>query len=384
MENKTQALTVAEPSAPPMIQILNKALESGVTPEVMEKLLAVQQRWEAGEAKKAFDKAMAKAKAEIPVLHKGNAVNFGNTHYQYEDLASIARTIDPILSKHGLGYRWRTDSDAKTTSVTCIVSHELGHSEETKLAAPNDQSGNKNAIQAIGSAVTYLQRYSLKAALGLSASADDDARSVSVERPNKPAVPSSREAAPTPMAAKKRALEPKPDATKAERDYFVKVCQPIKAQMHAYMVEKNIILETEGIEDCPLDKVPRGPAVRTVIERCCEWSGADVPEIPEPVTEDDHPDLVPAETTIPEGANLFTGFLKMVKENPTSKGGTNYSLLLVEDMEDKEGGIWVSTFSDTDGNAAKTLEGEEVNAYWVPDKTGKYKNLCENGISPTA
>lgn len=133
-----------------------------------------------------------------------------------------------------------------------------------------------------------------------------------------------------------------------------------------------------------MNKVPTPDKVRGAIEAICEWSGATMPDIPDPVTEDDHPDLVPVGFCPPDGAQLFTGFLKMVKEKPTAKGNTNYSLLLVEDMEDKDGGIWVSTFSDTDGGAAKTLEGMEVNAYWTPDKTGKYKNLCEGGISPTA
>jgi hypothetical protein len=50
----------------------------------------------------------------------------------------------------------------------------MGHSEENTLMAGKDDSGNKNGIQAIGSTVTYLQRYTLKAALGLAAGADDD------------------------------------------------------------------------------------------------------------------------------------------------------------------------------------------------------------------
>ena len=60
--------------------------------------------------------------------------------------------------------------------VTCIVSHQDGHTEETTLSAPADTSGAKNAHQAIGSAVTYLQRYTLKLALGLAAAKDDDAQ----------------------------------------------------------------------------------------------------------------------------------------------------------------------------------------------------------------
>jgi hypothetical protein len=46
------------------------------------------------------------------------------------------------------------------------------------LQADNDQTGNKNPIQALGSAVSYLQRYSVLCLLGLAcADADDDGRS---------------------------------------------------------------------------------------------------------------------------------------------------------------------------------------------------------------
>jgi hypothetical protein len=59
-------------------------------------------------------------------------------------------------------------------TVTCIVSHRDGHFEENTLCAGRDESGNKNSIQSIGSTSTYLQRMTLKAALGLAVSSDDD------------------------------------------------------------------------------------------------------------------------------------------------------------------------------------------------------------------
>jgi hypothetical protein len=62
--------------------------------------------------------------------------------------------------------------------VTCVISHGDGYFEENSLAAAQDDSGNKNSIQAVGSTVTYLERYTLKAALGLAVATDDDAQSV--------------------------------------------------------------------------------------------------------------------------------------------------------------------------------------------------------------
>jgi hypothetical protein len=163
------------------MDMIDRALTSGATPETLERLLALQERWEAMQGRKAFDEAMAAAKEEIPVIRKNRGVDFtsakGRTNYKYEDLAEIARTVNPILSRHGLSYRFRTTSGAnEPIGVTCVVSHRLGYSEENTLTAGRDESGNKNSIQAIGSTLTYLQRMTLKAALGLAASEDDDAR----------------------------------------------------------------------------------------------------------------------------------------------------------------------------------------------------------------
>ena len=165
------------PAMTPM-DMLQAAVTSGAGVEMIDKLMALQERWEASQGRKAFDQAIAAAKAEIPPIIKNRTVDFtsqkGRTHYKHEDLAEIARTVDPILGKHGLSYRYRTQQEGGRVTVTCVVSHRDGYSEETQLSAGNDNSGNKNDIQAIGSAITFLQRYTLKAALGLAATQDDD------------------------------------------------------------------------------------------------------------------------------------------------------------------------------------------------------------------
>lgn len=173
--------TVGGEALTPMV-MLDRAVSSGASVETLEKLMALQERWEANQARKAFDNAMAAAKAEIPTISKNREVDFtsskGRTHYKHEDLSEIARIVTPILASHGLSYRFRTASPVnKPVTVTCIVSHRDGYSEENSLTAGRDDSGNKNSIQGIGSTITYLQRYTLKAALGLAASSDDDAKS---------------------------------------------------------------------------------------------------------------------------------------------------------------------------------------------------------------
>lgn len=171
-------LPAALPTASVMtpMEMVERAIASGSGVDVIEKLMGLQERWEKSQAKKAYDEAMAQAKAELPVIVKDKRVSYsGNTGFMHETLPGIAKLIDPVLTKYGLSYRFRTASDDKSVTVTCVVSHRLGHSEENSLTGPHDKSGGKNSIQAVGSSVTYLQRYTLKGALGLAAADDDDA-----------------------------------------------------------------------------------------------------------------------------------------------------------------------------------------------------------------
>lgn len=172
------------------IDLLNRAIANGAGIETLRELLTLRREWEADEARKAFDAAISAAKARIPTITKNKRVAFESrragsaaTDYRHETLDEIARVVTPILAEHGLSYRFRATSEPnQPISVTCIISHRGGHFEETTLLAGRDDSGNKNAIQQIGSTITYLQRYTLKAALGLSASEDDDgAASTAIE-----------------------------------------------------------------------------------------------------------------------------------------------------------------------------------------------------------
>lgn len=168
IEHMPQAIAPANALTP--MEMLGNAIERGADPALLEKLMALSERWEANQARKAFDAAMAEAKAHMGVVQKTTKGNYG----LYADFASVARLVDPVLSEHGLSYRFKVNQNDKGMQVTCVVRHRDGHAEETTLFSPVDTSGSKNAVQQIGSTQTYLQRYTLMAALGLAASKDDD------------------------------------------------------------------------------------------------------------------------------------------------------------------------------------------------------------------
>jgi hypothetical protein len=85
-----------------------------------------------------------------------------------EQVAFLKSFIKECLS-------WETHQDDKgNVGVTCHITHAQGHRESVSLKGPIDESGNKNRIQAVGSTVSYLERYTLLAALGLATGEDDD------------------------------------------------------------------------------------------------------------------------------------------------------------------------------------------------------------------
>lgn len=172
-------LSAAAPAITPL-SLLSAALDRGADGEVLSQLIGLHERSRADDARRAFEAALTAAKAELPVIAKTQIASIGNKHYRHEDLAEIARTVSPILARHGLAYRFRSRTDGDLVTLTCVISHRDGHSEENSLSAAADHSGEKNAIQAVGSTLTYLQRMTLKAALGLAAAHDDDGKAAGV------------------------------------------------------------------------------------------------------------------------------------------------------------------------------------------------------------
>ena len=154
------------------------AMEKGYDPALIEKMMDLQERHEANEAKKAYVEAMNAFKANPPEIHKDKKVSYkagqGKTEYSHATLAKVADKISKGLSEHGFSHGWTTQQNNGDVTVTCIITHKLGHSESTSLTAPTDTSGSKNPIQAIGSTVSYLERYTILALTGLATHDMDD------------------------------------------------------------------------------------------------------------------------------------------------------------------------------------------------------------------
>lgn len=150
-------------------QLMQLAVEKNAGVEQLEKLMDLQFRWEAEQAKKAFQQALTDFQKKCPVIEKKKSGH----HYMYAPLCDIVAQVKNLLSECGLSYRFEQAHLEGQFQVTCVVTHVNGHSERTTMEAAPDTSGSKNDVQAIGSTVTYLQRYTLIGALGIT-TADSD------------------------------------------------------------------------------------------------------------------------------------------------------------------------------------------------------------------
>lgn len=166
------------------MDMLAIAVQQNAPIEQMERLWTLNEKVEAAMAKKAYVAAMAKFKLDPIVIIKDQVVKYENkdgsfTEYTHASLGNVAAKIAEKLAEYGFSHRWNTEQlEGGQIRVTCVVTHELGHSESVSMSNSRDDSGGKNNVQQLASTVTYLQRYTLLAVTGVATSeGDDDGRS---------------------------------------------------------------------------------------------------------------------------------------------------------------------------------------------------------------
>jgi len=164
------------------VSFMNTAIAKGLDVTQIEKMLDLQAKYEAMEAKKAYTKAMSDFKAVPLVITKDKDNKQYNS--RYTSIGNLVNTVLPVMSKFGLSHKWEIEQTEQLIIITCVVTHLMGHSEFTKMSAPPDKSGSKNTIQQIKSTRTYLQGATFESAMGLASSDsnfDDDGNGAGLE-----------------------------------------------------------------------------------------------------------------------------------------------------------------------------------------------------------
>lgn len=158
--------------------LVRLAIEKGVDVEVLERLVALQERGAERNARAAFFEAKAAFQEECPEIRKSKKADIvtksgSKFGYSYAPLEEITRTIRPALARHGLSYTWDVADAGKVLNVVCVLRHIEGHEDRATFPVPVDTGGRMSDAQAMGAALTYGKRQSLIAVLGLT-TADED------------------------------------------------------------------------------------------------------------------------------------------------------------------------------------------------------------------
>lgn len=166
--------------------VISAAVDKNVPVETIERLVALKYRDEERRAAQAFFTAMAAFQAECPPIKRSGKVDFTGqgsgtrVKYTFAELDEIARTVNPILSRHGLSYTWDSTVTGTTLTCVCTVRHIAGHSVPASFVSPIEGTKGMSGPQQVASALTFAKRQSLSSALGLTTT-DDDVDGASVE-----------------------------------------------------------------------------------------------------------------------------------------------------------------------------------------------------------
>jgi ERF superfamily protein len=156
----------------------------------LEKLLALKTKWDEAQALREYARGMVAFKKDRPEIFKNKHVSFGTTNYDHATHDEVTDKLSDALARYGFTHAWYMKQTENKITVTCELTHISGHTGSAELTAVNDGSGGKNSIQAIASANSYLQRYTLLAVTGTSTKdmPNDDGRPL-IEKEPAPQVP---------------------------------------------------------------------------------------------------------------------------------------------------------------------------------------------------
>ena len=163
-----------------MALISRAAADPNVDMDKMERLLQMKERIDARSAKAAFADALSRLQPKLPIIRERGGIKdrSGNVQSRYALWEDIVGVITPLLAEEGFSLSFRTEGTEKGVTVTGVLLHRDGHSEQTSLPIPLDISGSKNSVQGVGSSTSYGKRYTASALLNLrTGEVDDDGKS---------------------------------------------------------------------------------------------------------------------------------------------------------------------------------------------------------------
>jgi hypothetical protein len=219
------------------MQMVATMVMNGASQDQLDKMMNFVKEMDAIQARKAYAQAMAAFRGLVQTVIRSGKGHTGT----YAKLSDIEEQIRPALAQCQLTPSWRIVKDEKDwIAVECRITHGMGHYESTSFGGPPDNSGAKNLLQQRASTVSYLERYTLKALLGLTDKDDDGSGGAPNTEPEKPKTHtvSGSDDEKRRLADLFRAASGAPRATKAQlADWYNQLLALVKKQTVAEYAE---------------------------------------------------------------------------------------------------------------------------------------------------
>lgn len=158
------------------MNLLALAIKQGIP---LGELVAMNEKWEAKQAKKAFDEAMAAFQTDCPTIYKttpGGTTKSGTVAYKFASFEDILAQVKPLLQKHGFSFQLGTDVESKDGWVIarCKVTHAQGHCDTTEAKFPlGTKTDIMSQTQVYAAALTFASRRVFQNCFGIVCASED-------------------------------------------------------------------------------------------------------------------------------------------------------------------------------------------------------------------
>jgi len=171
-----------------MISMIERAArDPAIDVDKLERLIALQEKAQMRQAEQSFNAAMSEAQSEMGPIAADS--NNPQTRSRYASYFALDKALRPIYSRHGFALSFGTGDTPmeQYIRVVCYASHRDGFTRTYHVDMPADGKGAKGGdvmtkTHAVGSGLTYGQRYLLKMIFNIAIGSDDDGNAASPTR----------------------------------------------------------------------------------------------------------------------------------------------------------------------------------------------------------
>jgi hypothetical protein len=157
-------------------QLVEMSRDKSIDVAKLGELWKMQREMEAEEKRTAYRAALARVQSGLEQMKKSGVITTPSGRVsKFLRLEDIDNAIKPFLRDEGFAFSFDQEP-GPGNSVTFVAElmHREGWSEKKRLTVPIDTGAGRNAIQSMGSSVSYARRYLIEMHLNIVRKGDDD------------------------------------------------------------------------------------------------------------------------------------------------------------------------------------------------------------------